>query len=264
MNIMNHISKSLGQRIKNYRIQAKFSQEELSSMIGISRTSLSQIENGSRKICAEELKAFSEVFHVPVDYLFNHDKEPSVIIDISVKKEEKPQIRISVPQVKLEKFKEVLLYILNKAGSRPNVGETVIYKLLYFSDFDFYEKYEEQLIGASYLKNEFGPTPCEFKKIVEIMIEDDEIEEITTSYHGYSQKKYLPLREADLSKLMAHEADMIDKVLSKLAEKNASQISDYSHGDVPWLVTPDGELIDYESVFYRTTPYSVRQYEQDI
>jgi hypothetical protein len=39
---------------------------------------------------------------------------------------------------------------------------------------------------------------------------------------------------------------------------NASQISEYSHGDVPWLTTDDKKIIDYEKVFYRTTPYSVR------
>jgi hypothetical protein len=58
----------------------------------------------------------------------------------------KNDIRISVPQKNLKNFKEALLYILNKVGSKPNVGETVIYKLLYFVDFDYYEKFEEQFI----------------------------------------------------------------------------------------------------------------------
>jgi len=43
----------------------------------------------------------------------------------------------------IEKFKEVLLYILGKVGSKPNIGQTVLYKLLYFIDFNYYEKYEE-------------------------------------------------------------------------------------------------------------------------
>ena len=34
----------------------------------------------------------------------------------------------------------------------PNIGEAVICKILYFIDFDYYEKYEEQLIGATYIK----------------------------------------------------------------------------------------------------------------
>jgi len=45
---------------------------------------------------------------------------------------------------------------------------------------------------------------------------------------------------------------------------NAAQISDYSHNDVPWLTTEKGKIIEYESVFYRTIPYSVRKYVEDI
>ncbi|GAJ05638.1 unnamed protein product, partial [marine sediment metagenome] len=43
----------------------------------------------------------------------------------------------------------------------------------------------------------------------------------------------------------------------------ATEISNYSHKDVPWLTTNNGEIIDYESVFYRTKPYSVRTYIEE-
>jgi hypothetical protein len=39
---------------------------------------------------------------------------------------------------------------------------------------------------------------------------------------------------------------------------NATQISEYSNNDVPWLTTDKGEIIDYESVFYCTKEYSMR------
>ena len=44
----------------------------------------------------------------------------------------------------------------------------------------------------------------------------------------------------------------------------AAQISAYSHNDVPWLTTEDRKVIEYESVFYRTPPYSLRGYGEDI
>ena len=59
----------------------------------------------------------------------------------------------------------------------------------------------------------------------------------------------------------AIEVEVIDDVLNKLSDKNAKEISEYSHKDVPWLTTKDGEQINYEAVFYRTEPYSVRSYE---
>jgi len=47
-------------------------------------------------------------------------------------KARKADERISVPTLKLNKFKNVLLYILERCAGKPNVGETVLNKLLYF------------------------------------------------------------------------------------------------------------------------------------
>ena len=254
----------IGHRIKELRKKTDMSQDMLSQKMGISRPAISQIESGERKISADELQKLSHIFHISVDDLLNPVKEPEVYLHKGKEeKAPKPQMRISVPQKNLQKFKEVLLYILNKVGAKENIGETVIYKLLYFIDFDFYEKYEEQMIGATYIKNKYGPTPVEFVKIVERMIEEKEIEKVKSEYFSFPQTKYLPCRKPDLAKLMANEIEVIDDVLNKLSEMNGSQISAYSRNDVPWMTTEDGEAIEYESVFYRTPPYSVRAYAEE-
>lgn len=166
--------------------------------------------------------------------------------------------RISIPQKNIPKFKEVLLYVLEKVGAFPNVGETVLNKLLYFIDFDHYERFEEQLIGATYIKNKHGPTPIELEHVKEEMLSQKEIKKMTADFYGKKQKKYFPLRDPNLDVLNGNEIKTIDEVLEKHAKKNADQISDYSHRDVPWLVTKPKNPINYESVFYRTDAYSVR------
>ena len=255
---MNTFYKSLGNKIKQLRQQIGMSQEQFSELLKIGRVAVSQIENGTRKITAEEITKMAKVFNISTDVLLYAKNDIKVILEEA--KEETPkkeEIRINVPQKNLKKFKEVLLYILNKIGSKPNIGETVLYKILYFIDFDYYEKYEEQLIGATYQKNHYGPTPKEFIKIVKEM-EGKDLKKIKDEYFKYPRTKYLPLRTPDLSSLNANEIQLIDNVLNKLSDMNASQISEYSHNDIPWLTTEDGEIIEYESVFYRTTPYSVR------
>ena len=254
----------IGQRIKELREKAGMSQDALARSMKLPRPAISQVESGARKISTDELIKFSQTFHVPVDDLLNPGKQPEVHLhEEKEEKTAKPQMRISVPQKNLQKFREVLLYILNKVGAKENIGETVIYKLLYFIDFDFYEKYEEQLVGATYIKNKFGPTPVEFVKIVEKMIKDGEIEKVKSEYFKLQQTKYLPRRRPDLAKLTSTETEVIDDVLNRLSDMNASQISAYSHGDVPWATTADGDAIEYESVFYRTPPYSVRAYAEE-
>jgi transcriptional regulator with XRE-family HTH domain len=251
--------------IKKYRLHKGFSQQQLAERISISRVSLTQIEKGERKVTSDELSRLCDALDVEPDIMLGRILETEVVIEKPAKvKESRPRygahMRINVPQKNVEKFIEVLIYILNRVGSKPNIGESVIYKLLYFIDFDFYEKYEEQLIGATYIKNRYGPTPLEFRKVVEGMLGRDIIR-VQDKYFSYPQTKYLPTREADLRKLGAHEIEMIDGVLGKLSGMNAAQISDYSHNDVPWLTAEKGKAIEYESVFYRTPAYSVRQYE---
>ena len=153
-----NFNKKLGKKIKKLREQVGFSQEDLARRLKISRVAISKIERGGRKISAEETGNLAKVFNTTSDVLLDLEKDITVVLE---KKDEttakkKAEVRINVPQKNLSKFKEVLLYILNKAGSKPNVGESVIYKLLYFIDFNYYEKYEEQLIGATYIKNNYG------------------------------------------------------------------------------------------------------------
>ena len=62
------------------------------------------------------------------------------------------------PAGDVAKVEELLLYIFQKAADKPNVGETVLHKLLYFIDFDHYEIHEEPLMGCRYVRNHYGPT----------------------------------------------------------------------------------------------------------
>jgi hypothetical protein len=50
-------------------------------------------------------------------------------------------------------------------------------------------------------------------------------------------------------------------VLLRLSDKNATELSKYSHDDVPWIVAKENQPIEYESVFYRTDKTSVRSYD---
>lgn len=257
-------SKNIGKKIRQLRESIDYSQAELAKAIGISREVLSNIENGIRMPKLEEIDKLASFFHCSIEEIISSKSNVEIIVEKKkqprVKKE---KIRVSVPQKNLEKFKEVFLYILNEVGAKPNIGKTVIQKLLYFIDFDYYEKFEEQLIGATYIKNKYGPTPIEFMNIVDEMLRDEDIVAVKNKRFDFDQIKYLPLRKADLSGLNANELSTIENVLERLSDMSASQLSDYSHNDIPWIGTEDKETIDYEAVFYRTPAYSVRQYFEE-
>jgi len=251
--------------LKKIRLKNNVSQEFMARQLGISRPTYADLENGLRKMYVNEAVKAASFFGLPLeDFLSGREnpmpkielENPSVKSKIKTSKSKKTEVRISVPQENIAKFKESLLYILERIGARPNIGEAVICKLLYFIDFDYYEKYEEQLIGAKYIKNHHGPTPAAFSEIVKQMEEKGDLIRVSKKYFQYDQKKYLPLRKGDLSKFSALEKELIDEEIERFKDFNAAKMKEYSHNDVPWIGTEDLHIIDYEAVFYRTPEYS--------
>jgi transcriptional regulator with XRE-family HTH domain len=253
------------------RKKYKYSQEELAKLIGVSRQTFAQIETYNVELTVSQAQKLAGIFKLSLDDFITEKEIPESKLIITKKKTgkvangvKKQTIRVSVPQENIRKFKEALLYILEKVGAKSNVGEGVICKLLYFIDFDYYEKYEEQLIGAAYIKNHFGPTPVGFTDLIKEMKEQNELIHITRKYFNFSQQKYLPRRKPNLTLFSAQEIQHIDWVLERLSNKNAKEMEEYTHRDVPWIITEKQSTIDYESVFYRTPEFSVREYDDEL
>lgn len=255
----------IGQRMVELRKKKQLSQKDLAKMVGISRPSLTQIELGKRSLNILELQKFAQVLGFSLDDFMSEDfRSDGILISEETEKSKTVNERISVPSLQLSKFKNVLLYILERCAGKPNVGETVLYKLLYFSDFNYYELYEEHLTGANYKKLPYGPVPQKLDVIINQMIDLNQIQRIRTEYHSYPQTRYLPLEKADLTQLKASEKEVIDRVIEQMSDWSASAVSNYLHKDIPWLASKDGEEINYELAFYREPPFSVRNYEEDI
>ncbi len=257
--------KEIGQRIAELRKLKGLSQEDLAKSVKISRPSMAQIELGNRGVDILELHKLSKVLGFSLDDFMSEDFSISQeITDTKKEMSRKKEERISVPTFQVNKFKNVLLYLLERCAGKPNVGETVLCKLFYFSDFNYYELYEEHLTGAKYRKLPYGPVPQNLDSIINQMIAKGQLQRVKTEYHGLPQTRYLPLEKADLTELKASEKEVIDRVIEQMSDWSAVSISNYSHKDMPWLASKEGEEINYELVFYRDAPYSVRNYGDEI
>lgn len=162
-----------------------------------------------------------------------------------------------------EKFKMVLHYIIYKCGLKNNVGKTVLFKLLYFSDFNYFELFEKSLTNEQYRKLSRGPAPIHFDLAVSELINEGKIEMKKKDLpSGKVMYNYSSLVEP-LIDLKEDELSVIDDVIDELSHMNAKEISEYSHGDMPWKATDDNEIIDYGFVFYRNPQYVKRVYDED-
>lgn len=61
---MTDIKKQLGKRIKELRLKAGFSQEELAAKAGLHRTYMSDIERGERNVSVENIEKIARALGV--------------------------------------------------------------------------------------------------------------------------------------------------------------------------------------------------------
>lgn len=157
-----------------------------------------------------------------------------------------------------EKFKMVLHYIIYKCGFRNTVGRTVLHKLLYFSDFNYFELYEKSLTNESYRKLGRGPVPVHFEIVIEELIDENKIRLGKRKLPcGKVMNRYFSLSEP-MTDLKEEELDVIDEVIKDLSHMNGKMIGEYSLDDEPSKRTGDNEIIDYNLVFNRGSKYRKR------
>lgn len=250
-------------KIKELRINLNLSQEELANAVWLSRVAISQIELGERSIKTDELKRFADIFEV--DF---HELLWTEIPD------EEQSISITDPHYKL---KQLILYLSWKLISKENFWETLLNKLLYFIDFDYYERTGSSVTDEEYIKLPYGPVPKDMKDILHEMQQSGQIKIITRSYFGKTQKNIVPLVHPDVSFLddvdnknnlpkdeyipypdLPHPKKLIKEVLEKYGSRNADALSYRSHNDMPYLATKKiWDTISPGLVFYRKSWYVV-------
>lgn len=65
------------EKLRDAREKLGYSQEYVARCLGISRSAVTQIELGNRKVSSDELAAFCGLYHLSADYLTGVEQLPS-------------------------------------------------------------------------------------------------------------------------------------------------------------------------------------------
>jgi transcriptional regulator with XRE-family HTH domain len=117
--------KDIGFRVTELRKRKGLSQEDLAKQVQISRSSLTQIELGNRGVDVLEMYKLSVHLGFSLDEFLSPDFDQQADSGIQEQLLEGKRERIAMPSIPIEKFKNTLLYILERCAGKPNVGETV-------------------------------------------------------------------------------------------------------------------------------------------
>ncbi|MCR4279951.1 MAG: helix-turn-helix domain-containing protein [Candidatus Komeilibacteria bacterium] len=205
---------------KNYG----WTQEEMASVIGISRPTYVALEKGEGSLTIAQLtKLANKLGCQPEDILAEQ------IIDEN-------------------KYQGILLEaVLSGAGRDGKIPKTKLAKLIYLADFGWYYQHLESITGAQYRKLPQGPVPNYYfsaiddlfdKGLINIEIKDNA--QLISLTDAGKQVKFKNLTKVEL--------DFVRKVAKKWQEKRTNEIVAFTHQQLPYKVCTEGEIIPYELI----------------
>jgi len=150
-----------------------------------------------------------------------------------------------------KKYKNAILFFAKKIQN-GTLGKLKLMKLLYYLDFDFFEKYGESITRDEYLRFENGPVPRMAEKMLKEMNgKDIKITHRKTKTGLNDQQHIEAINNFDLNVFTKEELLMLEEVASKWEKFTGSEIKMATHGEAPWISTKPDEVIDYNLSYYR-------------
>ena len=162
-----------------------------------------------------------------------------------------------MPSLNKKKYENVVLYLCQKLGGEIH-GKKKLAKLLYFADFDLYEKSQKIFTGDVYRALPMGPVPSALEDIVEDMSEKGMINvKKIEEREGYIATEIYECKSgADMSIFNEDEKKMLDRIVVKYGHLNGKQLENLSHAEAPYIGTELRKEIPYELAFYRGTDFN--------
>lgn len=156
-----------------------------------------------------------------------------------------------------KKYQNAVLYLCRKLGGEVR-GKKKLAKLLYFADFDFYERYQKSITGETYKALPMGPFPAVLEEMTRIMTHDSllTVESINEHEDYNPTEVYKCIAEPDESILSKEEKQMLDRIVVKYGQLNGKQLEELSHAEAPYVGTELKKEIPYELSYYRGTDFS--------
>ncbi|MDD5753098.1 MAG: helix-turn-helix domain-containing protein, partial [Candidatus Pacebacteria bacterium] len=216
------------QKIKEFRLERGFSQDQIAKAIGVSRPTYTAIESGKQELSLEEAKKLATLFGIGVDELLSG----------------------SIPNI--QKYKHMILTFLRTNVSKDGkIPKTKLAKLLYLADFAWFYHSLESMSGMQYRKIVYGLVPDIFFRVLDELEEDGKIIIDRKCDDG---KDMFLVSESESNKnekiqtISTEEKDLMKKIAERWKDKKTQEIVNFTHNQLPYSLCRENELIPYELI----------------
>lgn len=217
--------------IRMIRLTSGKSQEEMANFLGVSRPTYSAIEHGHRDMSVTQASKLMSL----------RDKATRILGRFDMSNE------IGVSRGNARKYKQMITNAIKYgADSDGRITKTKLAKLIYLADFAWYYDHLVPMSGVAYRKLPQGPVPDIYFRTIDELFSSGVIDiNIRGNAMLISLVEPDSVEDDSLSKLEKLELKRIAKIWQS---KNTNEIVEFTHSQIPWQVSCDGEVIPYELI----------------
>lgn len=139
-----------------------------------------------------------------------------------------------MPSVDEGKFRELVL-LMGASVDVDTLGQTKLWKLLYFIDAAALRETGETITKSEYIKYPHGPVPSRGEKILKRLRKEEKIRTVSESCGGYQLERIDSGAKPDLSVFTPDELKTIRHVLKVYGKQTAAALSGLSHKEPSWI-----------------------------
>jgi len=152
---------------------------------------------------------------------------------------------------KLIKYQNTILFFAKNCKS-STVGKVKLAKLLYYTDFDHYEKHLESITGAEYYNQDLGPVADDFYFQLD-KLHVCGIITITPKATPFEHDFELIESNVDpnLDVFTKEELETLTIESKRWYSTSGNKMSDQSHKETPWKITKKGEHVPLQLALHR-------------
>lgn len=154
-------------------------------------------------------------------------------------------MKLSNNQLNKAKLKELIWYICKNYNYK--LFETKLWKLAFFCEADYYQKYNSLITNISYIKNKYGPTPAHkiSEKALDELVNDNFLIKTESG-------TFVVIKDLELKNLEDQQVDAINTTCDKYYRLTTSQICTLAHRDPVYLSAEKlNDKLDFNFVSYR-------------
>ncbi len=147
----------------------------------------------------------------------------------------------------IEKLSNIAIYFAHNIEKLP---KTKLMKLLWYTDFLYFNHFTLSISGTPYWHHHHGPVPMHHDVLLGYFCEAGYIDTVPVIYGPYEGEAITPIKHFDADIFDEDEMLTIQRIYSKFKDINASELSDKSHKERGYVETNYKEPISYEYASY--------------